>query len=156
MLVFALRNDHRCPFVDGVPDKLVPIGFLAPQRHEHGVPLHSPRVIRDVFHRAINWPEDLANWSRSEKGLELHEALTSPTGDGLATANPGEALNSRMYFGVNVAHHRLGRFVPPARSCGVALPALVFRLAEWESLCESPHAAQDQGSGRPFRQRGKI
>ncbi|MEY2531516.1 MAG: hypothetical protein QOI96_1601, partial [Verrucomicrobiota bacterium] len=48
-------------------------------------------------------------------------------------ANRDEALN--------VANHRLRRFVPPA-PCGVALPALVFRLAEWESLCESPHAAQ--------------
>src|SRR4029077_8848151 len=88
----------------------------------------------------------LANWSRSEKGLELHEALTSPTGDGFATANRDEALN--------VANHRLRRFVTPA-PCGVALPALVFRLAEWESLCESPHAAQGQGNGRPSRQRGK-
>jgi hypothetical protein len=40
--------------VDGVTDELVPIGFLTPQRNEHGVPLHSPRVIRDIFHRAIN------------------------------------------------------------------------------------------------------
>jgi len=37
-----------------VTDVLVPISFLTPQGHEHGVPLHSPRVIRDVFHRAIN------------------------------------------------------------------------------------------------------
>src|SRR4029078_8564757 len=96
----------------------------------------------------------MANWSRSENGLELHEALTSPTGDEFATANRDEALNSRMYFGVNVANHRLRRFVPPA-PCGVALPALVFRLAEWESLCESPHAAQGQDNGRPFRKRGK-
>src|SRR5439155_25022341 len=98
VFLFALGDNHRRPFVDGVTDVLVPISFLTPERHEHGVPLRSPRVIRDVFHRAINWPEDLANWRRSEKGLELHEALTAPTGDGFATANLGEALN--------VANHR--------------------------------------------------
>jgi len=37
-----------------VTDELVPIGFLTPQGHEHGASLDSPRVIRDVFHRAIN------------------------------------------------------------------------------------------------------
>ena len=51
---FALCDDYRRPFVDGVTDELMPIGFLTPQRHKHGVPLYSPRVIRDAFHRAIN------------------------------------------------------------------------------------------------------
>ena len=54
IFLFALGNNHRCPFVDGVTDELMAVSFLTPQRHEHGVPLHSPRVIRDVFHRAIN------------------------------------------------------------------------------------------------------
>src|SRR5947209_2899698 len=126
----AFSNDHRCAFADGLTDKFVPVGFLAPQCHEQGVPLHSPRVIRDVFHRAIKWPDDLANWSRGEESLELHEALTFPN----------EAFNG--------AKHWLRRSVPPKQVCGFALPAAFFPLAPRESLCESPHAAQDQDSGQ--------
>ncbi len=123
------------------------IGFLAPQCHEHAVPLHPPRVIRDVFHRAIRCPDDLANCSRGEESLELHEALTCPQWDGFAAANHGEVFNG--------ATHWLRRFVPPAGSCEPVLPALFFRLAVRESLCESPHAAQDLDSGPPFPRPGK-
>src|SRR4029077_7445152 len=143
----AFGNDHRCAFANSLPDKLMPVGFLPPQCHEHGVPLHSPRVIRDVFHRAINWPDDFANWSRGEESLELHEALTSPPQDGFAAATCGEAFNG--------ARHWLRRFVLPTHSCGHALLAPFFRLAPRESLCESPHAAQDLNSGRLFPRAGQ-
>src|ERR1700730_10315529 len=49
------------------------IGFLTGQRDEHAIPLPSPRVIRDAFHVAIKWAEDLANWNRGGKSFELHE-----------------------------------------------------------------------------------
>src|SRR5439155_4111980 len=65
--LLAFSNDHRCALVDGLTDELMSVGLFAPQRHEHGVPLHSPRVIRDIFHLAIKWADDLANWSRVEK-----------------------------------------------------------------------------------------
>src|SRR5262249_23052695 len=113
------------------------IGLLAPQCREQAVSLHSPRVIRDVFHWAIKWPDDLANWSRAEESLELHEVL----------ASRNEAFNG--------VRHWLRRFFPPTRSCGLALPAAVFRLAAREPPCESPHAAQDQDNGRPSPQDGK-
>src|SRR6266545_6445130 len=109
IIVLAFSNDHRCAFVDGLTDELMTIGFLAPQCHEHAVPLHSPRVIRDVFHRAIRCPDDLANCSRGEESLEQHEALTCPQWDGFAAANHGEVFNG--------ATHWLRRFVPPTESC---------------------------------------
>src|SRR6266545_1408324 len=137
IVVLAFSNDHRRAFVDGLTDELMAIGFLAPQRREQAVSLHSPRVIRDVFHWAIKWPDDLANWSRREKSLELHEV----------SASRDEAFNG--------ARHWLRRFVPPSQSCGLALPAAVFRLAAREAPCESPHAAQDRDSGRPSPQDGK-
>src|SRR6266542_495213 len=137
IIVLAFSNDHRCAFVDGLTDELMTIGFLAPQCHEHAVPLHSPRVIRDVFHWAIKWPDDLANWSRREESLELHEV----------SASRDEAFNG--------ARHWLRRFVPPRQSCGLVLPAAIFRLAAREAPCESPHAAQDRDSGRPSPQDGK-
>src|SRR6516165_8362352 len=124
----AFSNDHRRAFVDGLTDELMAIGFLAPQCREQGVPLHSPRVIRDVFHRAIKWPDDLANWSRGKENLELHEALTFPN----------EAFNG--------AKHWLRRLV---------LSAVFFPLAPRESLCESPHAAQDLDSGQLSRRAGQ-
>jgi ABC-type uncharacterized transport system YnjBCD substrate-binding protein len=55
--------------------------------------LRSPRVIRDIFHLAINWADDLPNWSCVEKNLELHEVLISPPQDGRAAANSGTAFN---------------------------------------------------------------
>src|SRR6266480_5475217 len=147
ILLLAFGNDYRSPFFDCLTDEFMTIGFLAPQRHEHAIPLHSPRVIRDIFHRAIKCPDDLANWSRGEKSLELHEALTCPQWDGFAAANHGEVFNG--------ATHWLRRFVPPVWPCEFALPALFFRLALRESLCESPHAAQDLDSGPPSPLLGK-
>src|SRR5262249_5675401 len=108
---------------------------------------HTPRVIRDVFHRAIKCPDDLANCSGGEEILELHEVSTRPQRDGFATANQGEVFNG--------AEHWLRRFVPPAQASEFALPALFFRLALRKPLCESPHAAQDLGSGPPFPPLGK-
>src|SRR4029077_13877509 len=144
----AFGNNHRCAFANSLPDKLMPVGFLSPQCHEHGVPLHSPRVIRDVFHRAINWPDDFANWSRGEESPELHEALISPLQDGFAAATWDEAFNG--------VRHWLRGFVPPTHSCGLALSASFFPLAPRESLCESPHAAQDLDSGPPSPRAGQI
>src|SRR5437899_9521772 len=112
----AFSNDHRCAFADSLTDELVSVGFLATQRNEQAVSLHSPRVIRDVFHWAIKWPDDLANWSRGEESLELHEVSTCRD----------EAFNG--------VRHWLRRFVPPRQSCGLALPAAVFRLAPLEAL----------------------
>src|SRR5205823_12652142 len=109
----------------------------------------------DDYQIAVIRPGEQSNKSRIEKSYELNEALTSPRRDGLATANRDKAFNSRIDFGVNVADHRLRRFVPPALACGFAQPASIFRLAERESLCESPHAAQDPDNGRLFRQPGK-
>src|ERR687887_123336 len=147
ILFLAFGNDYRCAFFDCLTDEFVAIGFLAPQCHEHAIPLHSPRVIRDAFHRAIKCADDLANWSRVEKSLELHEVSTCPQRDGFAAANHGEVFNG--------AKHWLRRFVLPAEPCVFALPASFFRLALRESLCESPHAAQDRGSERPFQPPGK-
>src|SRR5262249_54538298 len=147
ILFFALGNDYRRAFLDCLADEFVAIGFLAPQRHEHAIPLDSPRVIRDAFHRAIKCPDDLANWSRREKSLELHEASTRPQPSDFAAANRGEMFNC--------GKHWLRRFVPPVQSCEFALPASFFRLALRESLCESPHAAQDRDSGQPFPPPGK-
>jgi hypothetical protein len=48
------------------------VGFLAPQRHEHAVPLHTARVIRDAFHCAIMSADDLAHRKAAEKRFELH------------------------------------------------------------------------------------
>src|SRR5204862_5834569 len=132
-------NEYRCAFFDGLTDEFVAIGFLAPQCHEHAIPLHAARVIRDVFHRAIKCADDLANCSRGEESLELHEALTCPQWDRFIAANQADVFNG--------ARHWLRRFVPPAWSCEFSLPALCFRLALRESLCESPHAAQDLDSG---------
>src|ERR1043166_9652337 len=137
IVVLAFSNDHRRAFVDSLTNELMAIGSLAPQRREQAVPLHSPRVIGDVFHWAIKWPDDLANWSRREESLELHEV--SPSRD--------EAFNG--------VRHWLRRFVPPTQSCALALPAAVFRVAAREAPCESPHAAQDQDSGRLSPQDGK-
>src|SRR5262249_49181801 len=142
ILVLALSNNHRCALVDGLTDELMSVGLFTRQCHEHGVPLHSPRVIRDVFHLAIKWADDLANWSRVEKGLELHESLIRPPQDGFAAANWGKAFNGAMHWS--------RRLVPPTHSCELALPAAVFPRAAGESLCESPHAAQDPNSGRLF------
>ena len=72
-LFLAFRHDHRCAFFDGLLDEFVAIGFFTPQCHEHAIPLHSPRVIRDAFHRAIKWADDLANWNRGDESFELHE-----------------------------------------------------------------------------------
>jgi len=147
VLFLAFGNNYRCAFFDCLTDKFVAIGFLTPQRHEHAIPLHTPRVIRDVFHRAIKCTDDLANCSRGEESLELHEALTCPQRDGFAAAIHGDVFNG--------ARHWLGRFVPPAQACAFALPALFFPLALRESLCESPHAAQDLDSGPPSPPLGK-
>src|SRR5438067_3645447 len=49
------------------------IAFFATQGQEESIPLHTARVIRDAFHRAINWADDFANGSRGEKNFELHE-----------------------------------------------------------------------------------
>src|SRR6266853_207326 len=114
--------------------------FLLAFSNKHGVPLHSPRVIRDIFHLAIKWADHLANWSRVEKRLELHKALIHPPQDGFAAASWGVAFNG--------ATHWLRRLVPPTQFCELALPAAVFRRVAGESLCESPHAAQDPNSGR--------
>src|SRR5205814_10197849 len=138
ILFLAYVNDYLCTVCDCLTDEFVTIGFLAPQCHEHAIPLHAARVIRDVFHRAIKCPDDLANCSRGEKSLELHEALTCPQRDRFAAANHGEVFNC--------ARHWLRRLVPPVRSYGF-VPALFFPLAVRESLCESPHAAQDLDSG---------
>src|SRR5260370_36823773 len=48
-------------------------GLFAAQCHEEAIPLHTARVIRDAFHRAISWADDFANGSRGEKSFELHE-----------------------------------------------------------------------------------
>src|SRR6266487_910147 len=111
ILFLAFGNDYRSPFFDCLTYEFMTIGFLAPQRHEHAIPLHSPRVIRDVFHRAIKCPDDVANWSCGEESLELHEALTFAS----------EAFNG--------ARHWLRRLVPPMQSCGLALAASFFPLA---------------------------
>src|SRR5437667_4338479 len=129
----AFSDDHRIAFVEGLTDEVMAIGFLAPQCSEQAVPLHSPRVIRDVFHWAIKWPDDPANWSRREESLEQHEVSICRD----------EAFNG--------VRHWLRRFVPP-QFCGLAPPAAIFQRAVREALCESPHAAQDRGSGRPSPQ----
>src|SRR5258708_38781237 len=121
MFLLAFSNNHRCAFVDGLTDELMSVGLFAPQRHEHGVPLHSPRVIRDIFHLAIKWADDLANWSRVEKRLELHEALIHPPQDGFAAASWGGA--------VNWAAHCVRGPAPPTLFCGLALPAAAFSPA---------------------------
>src|SRR5205814_3259625 len=72
----TFRNDHGCAFFDGLIDEVMSIGFFATQCHEQAIPLHSPRVIRDAFHRAIKCPDDLANWKRSEESFELHAVST--------------------------------------------------------------------------------
>src|SRR4029453_11633743 len=120
ILFFAFGNDYRCAFFDCLTDEFVAIGFLTAQCHEHAIPLHTPRVIRDVFHRAIKWPDDLANCSRGEESLELHEALTCPQGDGFAAANHGAGFNG--------ATHWLRRFVPPAGFGAFFLPRWFFPL----------------------------
>ena len=67
MFLLPFRHDHRCAFFDGLIDELVAIAFLTAQCHEHAIPLHTPRVIRDAFHRAIKWPDDLARGNRGER-----------------------------------------------------------------------------------------
>src|SRR5713226_1122421 len=42
-------------------------------RMTQAIPLHTARVIRDAFHRAIKWADDFANGKRGEKSFELHE-----------------------------------------------------------------------------------
>ncbi len=75
MFFFALRHDDGRAFFDGLAYELVAVAFSPAQRHEQAVPLHSPRVIRDTFHSAIKWPDDLADWNRGNESFELHEAL---------------------------------------------------------------------------------
>src|SRR5437773_7823698 len=129
----TFRNDHGCAFFDGLIDELMSIGFFATQCHKQAVPLHSPRVIRDAFHRAIKCPDDLANWNRGDESFELHEVSTCR----------GKAFNG--------AEHWLRRLVPLAQPCELAPPAWVFRPVLVGSLCEFPHAAQDRDTGQPFR-----
>src|SRR6266480_3800351 len=118
----TFRNDHGCAFFDGLIDELMSIGFFATQCHEQAIPLHSPRVIRDAFHRAIKCPDDLANWNRGDESFELHEVSTCR----------GKAFND--------AKHWLRRLALPAQPCELAPP---------ESLCEFPDAAQDRDTGQP-------
>ena len=66
MFFLPFRHDHRCAFFDRLLDELVAIAFFAAQCDEETVPLHSPRVIRDAFHFAIKWADDLA-WRRSQR-----------------------------------------------------------------------------------------
>src|SRR6266487_3034590 len=131
MLFLAFRNYDRCAFFDSCADEFVAIGFLASQCHEQAIPLHSPRVIRDAFHRAINCPDDLASWKRGGESFELHEVSTCPPGDRFAAANRGKAFNG--------VEHWLGRLVPLVRPCELAPPAWVFRPVLRESLCEFAH-----------------
>src|SRR5438874_10513572 len=142
----TFRNDHGCAFFDGLIDELMSIGFFATQCHEQAIPLHSPRVIRDAFHRAIKCPDDLTSWKRGGESFELHEGSTCPPVDGFAAANQEKAFNG--------AEHWLRRLVPLARPCELAPPASVFQPVR-ESLCEFPHAAQDRDTGQPFRRPGK-
>src|SRR2546429_1688131 len=109
MLFVAFRSDHRCAFFDSLADEFVAIAGFASQCHEQAIPLHSPRVIRDAFHRAIKCPDDLASWKRGGESFELHEVLTCPPGDGFAAANRGKAFNG--------VEHWLRRLVPRARPC---------------------------------------
>src|SRR5216117_3751231 len=121
MLFLAFRNYDRCAFFDSCADEFVAIGFLASQCHEQAIPLQSPRVIRDAFHRAIKCPDDLANWNRGDKSFELHEVLTSQPRDGFG----GASLRKR-FKGVRHWLRRLGR---PGLSCGLAPSAQLFELA---------------------------
>src|SRR5213080_491296 len=123
MLFVAFRSDHRCAFFDSLADEFVAIAGFAPQCHEQAIPLHSPRVIRDAFHRAIKCPDDLANWKRDGESFELHE---------------GSTFRDKAF---NDAKHWLRRLALPAQPCELAPP---------ESLCEFPHAAQDRDTGQPF------
>src|SRR5437867_6498170 len=131
MLFLAFRNYDRCAFFDSCADEFVAIGFLASQCHEQAIPLQSPRVIRDAFHRAIKCPDDLANWNRGGQSFELHGVSTpSPAvrQDGVAAAE-----RDRAFKGAGHWLRRLGR---PAQSYGLAPPVQLFQLAPRESLCE--------------------
>src|SRR6266536_567138 len=148
--LLAFRDDHWGAFFDGLADEFVSIGFFTPQCHEHAIPLHSPRVIRDAFHRAIKCPDDLANWNRGDKSFELHGVSTPPPAvwrDGFAAAKRGKAFKDVRHW-----LRPLGR---PAPSCGLAPPAQLFELAPRESLCESAPGAEDRDIGQPFQRRGK-
>src|SRR6266699_234016 len=147
VLFVAFRNDHRCASFDSLANEFVAIAGFAPQCHEQAIPLHSPRVISDAFHRAIKCPDDLANWNRGDESFELHEVSTCPPEDGFAAANRGKAFNG--------AEHWLRRLVPPIQPCEPAPQAWVFRPVLLGSLCEFPHAAQDQDIGQPFRRSWK-
>ena len=70
---FTFRDNHRRSPFDGLVDEIMTIRFLAAQSHEEAVLLHSPRVIRDAFHRAINRAGDRAGGNRAEESFELHE-----------------------------------------------------------------------------------
>src|SRR5439155_2364412 len=76
MASLAFGHDHRGAFFDGLADELVSIAFFAPQCHEHAIPFHSPRVVRDAFHWASNGPDDFANWNRRDESFEQHESST--------------------------------------------------------------------------------
>src|SRR6266540_1987862 len=102
----------------------MPIGFFTPQCHEHAIPLHSPRVIRDAFHRAMKCPDDLANRNRGDKSFELHEVLTSPPREGFAVPSRSKAFRGGAHW-----LRRLGR---PGQSCGLAPPTQLFELAPRE------------------------
>src|SRR4030095_130987 len=99
----------------------------------------------DAFHRAIKWPDDLANWSCGDKSFELHEVSTSPPRDRFAAAKRGKAFKDARHW-----LRRLGR-----RSCGPAPPAQLFELAPREWLCESAPAVEDRDIGQPLRRPGK-
>ena len=62
MFFLALRHDRGGAFFDGLVDEIVAIALFAAQRDEQAILLHSPRVIRDAFHGAIKWADDLADW----------------------------------------------------------------------------------------------
>ena len=67
LLHFAFGDDHGRPPFDCLVDELVAIAFLTAKGNEKAVLLHSPRVIRDAFHRAINRADDRAGGNRGEE-----------------------------------------------------------------------------------------
>src|SRR5207237_3184186 len=70
---FAVGYDHTRSLFDRLIDELMAIAFLTAQGNKKPVALHSPRVIRDAFHFAIQAADDLEWRDGAGEDFELHE-----------------------------------------------------------------------------------